>query len=483
LAFAALSLTAIAWQRSAEYDEQYTLFLTGRVARPVWPTGIVTSGEVQALQQPQAGLSDIARELRATDVHPPLYFWAIAGWRRLAGASLFAARVASVMCSVATLGLVAAIARTAGISAISALLLTLGCYGFAYTGVVARGIALAQLLSVAGILVLLRSRHPSSLFAAGLLMGAATFANYLAGFVACAALLHACLRPAAGEARLRSIWTLLIGCVAWLPADLWFLAVQQRGRPDQFEPFALLSALVRLARYQAAAVFGGLPLYVDGFARHAVTMALAGLILVVLTAIVRRWRGIAVAEIRMLFGMAAMASPIGLLLLGLIADNTPIELRYLAFGAPYVGLLLAAALPQWLRVTVLTVQAAALLGLMSRAETMQPARAAAKMVASVVETGVVLLPRGNDGVGIVGAFAVEAPPALRLLVIGSDATPWLIRARAVRFPSATVALLEQDGSSRATVRLLRAAFDDPCWRETSHTEVAMTFERTCALEE
>ena len=31
--------------------------------------------------------------------------------------------------------------------------------------------------------------------------------------------------------------------------------------------------------------------------------------------------------------------------------------------------------------------------------------------------GIVLLPRGNDGVGIVGAFSIEAPPALPLLLI------------------------------------------------------------------
>ena len=30
-------LTAIATLRGAEYDEQYTLFLTAGVARPVWP--------------------------------------------------------------------------------------------------------------------------------------------------------------------------------------------------------------------------------------------------------------------------------------------------------------------------------------------------------------------------------------------------------------------------------------------------------------
>ena len=124
-------------------------------------------------------------------MHPPLYFWAVAEWRRLVGDSLFAARMASVLFSVVTLSLVAVIARSGGIPVVPAVLLTVGCYGFAYTGAIARGFALAQMLSVAGIAVLLGAeRRASRMLAAGTLLGAATFANYLAAFMACAVLLH-----------------------------------------------------------------------------------------------------------------------------------------------------------------------------------------------------------------------------------------------------------------------------------------------------
>ena len=116
-------------------------------------------------------------------MHPPLYFWAVAGWRWLAGDSLFAARMASVLFSIVTLSLVAAIARSGGIPVVPAVLLTVGCYGFAYTGAIARGFALAQMLSVAGIAVLLGAeRRASRMLAAGMLLGAATFAHYLAVF-------------------------------------------------------------------------------------------------------------------------------------------------------------------------------------------------------------------------------------------------------------------------------------------------------------
>ncbi len=72
-----------------------------------------------------------------------------------------------------------------------AVLLTLGCYGFVYTGSIARGFALAQLLTMSGVALLLLAKSanrwsphwPPGLF------GAATFANYLAVFSVMGALL------------------------------------------------------------------------------------------------------------------------------------------------------------------------------------------------------------------------------------------------------------------------------------------------------
>jgi hypothetical protein len=476
---AALLLTVVAWQRGAEYDEQYTLFLTGRAARPDWPQGIVTAGDVRNLQRAHTGFASIARDLRRVDVHPPLYFWTIAAWRRLFGDSLFAARMASVSFSIATLVLVAIIARSTGVPAVPAVLLTVGCYGFAYTGAVARGFALAQMLSVAGIAVLLCAQHRARVaLAAGTLLGAATFANYLAAFVAYGALLHIVIardrRAIAGPA--------LLGFVAWLPADLWFFLAQKDSRVAQFEPFTLLAAVPRLARYAAATVFGGLPLYVDGLARAAVSAGLALLLISLLVVAVWRWRLIATPSVRRLFAMAALAPPTGLMLLGLAFNNTPIELRYLAFATPFVGLLLAGALPHSPRHVVLAIQALALLGLIVRSETMQPARATAMAAASLVDDGVVLLPRGNDGVGIVGAFAIESPSAERLLVIDQNESPAEIRAYASRYPRVVLALLGQDGASRATLPVMRLAFADPCWRAVGQEFNVLALERSCGEE-
>jgi uncharacterized membrane protein len=482
----------------------YTLFLTGQVARPIWPAGAITAGEVRALQAAHAGFAAIARDLRRVDVHPPLYFWTMAAWRRLVGDSLFAARLASVLFSAVTLGLIAATARAAAIPASAAVLLTVGCYGFAYTGAVARGFALAQMLSVAGIAVLLAARRrPSRMLAAGVLLGAATFANYLAAFVACAALLHTVIARSRATKqsprtsatplglpgrvksldRLRLLATIadpiVIGFAVWLPADLWFFLAQRQSRIAQFAPFEPVSASVRLARYSVASVFGGLPLYVDGIGRTAVSVAIS-LLAVAAAAIAIRRRQRVAAPTRLLLAMAAVAPPIGLLLLGVVFDNTPIELRYLAFAAPFIGLLLAGTLPRGVRYAVLAVQAIALLGLMTRPETMQPARATAVAAAALVGDGVVMLPRGNDGVGTIGAFAIESPAAVRLLVIGPDTTAAEIRAQASGYPRVVLALLGQDATSRAVLPVMRQAFADPCWHAAGEAFNVQAFDRTRA---
>lgn len=471
---ASLLLASVAWSRGAEYDEQYTLFLTGQVTRPTWPNHAITAGEVRGLQSATTGLGRIARDLRATDVHPPLYFWMISGWRLLLGNPLFVARLASVLCSMVTLYLVSAIARAAVIPPVLAMLITVGCYGFAYTGTIARGFALAQMLNVAGVALLADDRWPRGrMLAAGALLGAASFTNYLAAFVGSAAVLHALRRGP------RAFAAAAIGFVAWLPADMWFFVAQRQSRNGQFAPFELGSVIESLAGYAVANVFGGLPLYVGGLIRLLVTASVCLLFVSAIGVIAWRWRHLATPETRLLLALCAVAPPVGLVLLGLIFGNSPVELRYLAFATPFLALLMAAALPRWLQYATLTVQAVALIGLLQRPETMQPARATARAAASLVGNGIVLVPRGNDGVGIVGAFANEAPETMRILVIDPETTPEQIRENARQFSPVLLALLGQDSSSRATLSLMRAAFEGPCWRLAGQGTNVLAYDQLC----
>jgi hypothetical protein len=455
-------LTAAAWLRGAEYDEQYTLFLTAGMPRPAWPETAFPAGMVAAARAGHAGPAEIARDLRATDVHPPLYFWAVAWWRIAVGPGLFAARLFSVLCGVVSLALAGSIARRCGASPVAAMLITLGCYGFVYTNAIARGFAPAQLFGLAGVALLL-GRRP---VLAGTMFGAACGCNYLAVFVAAAAVASA------------REWRAAAAALPFLALDAWFFAAQHGSRPDQFPPFALGPSLVRLGAYQVAAVFGGLPLYVDGALRIAVgaVVGLAAAGVVVSVVLARPWMG--GSGLRLVLAAAA-APPAGLLLLGAVFNNTPIEMRYLSFGLPFVAVLVASVRCRPLLPAVLALQAAAIAGLLLSPRTMQPARAAAAEAAALADSGIVLLPRGNDGVGIVGAFGIEAPPALPVLLVRPDDA---VIGRISPWRRVTVAALGQDRDSRATLAMLRGVLCAPNWRLVANGSNVEVYERTEAGE-
>jgi len=545
-------LLATASLRGAEYDEGYTLLLAAGTPRPAWPAGVFTAARARAAFAGHASLAEVARELRTTDVHPPLYFWTVAAWRWLAGPSMFGVRLLSVLYGVLALALVGAIARLARIPPAGAILLTAGCYGFTYTGAIARDFALAQALTLAGVWLALRrdrhgwqgwqdwqdwqdrpgrqasppplegggwgwgegssryvvsegpwdqplpptpslkgrgsillnstptSAHTRSALAAGLCLGAATLSNYLAIFVAGAVLLWLAPYP-------RRWLAATVGVALFLPAALWFFLAQRSSRPGQFPPFSLLGSLPRLAQYTAANLFGGIPLYVPSTASTAVTAGLAAVAVLLAGLAALRWHRIGAPRPRVLLTLAVLAPPVGLLLLGVIFNSTPIELRYLAFATPFAGLLLAGALAslprRWclgLGGALLAIQAVALVGLMTRQETMQPARATAAAAAALADGGVVLLARGNDGVGVVGAFVNEAPDHLRLSIAEPTDTAAQLNARVGGANRVVLALIGVDDESRATSAMLRATFTrDPCWRQSAIGFNVLGFDRIC----
>ncbi len=198
-----------------------------------------------------------------------------------------------------------------------------------------------------------------------------------------------------------------------------------------------------------------------------------------------RWPRIATPSARWLLLGGIAATPLGLLALGLVFNTTPIELRYLAFSVPYAALLLAGALGSlerpvaaWCGGVVLAVQAAAVAGLLLRPETMQPMRDTAREAAALADANtVVLLPRGNDGVGVVGAFIAEAPDRLRILLVDPATSPAALRGIA---PRLLLARLGRDRDSRAAVAALTAGLAaDPCWRAVPGGFNVIVFETIC----
>ena len=94
--------TVVAWvhirSTSIWYDEGLTLLMTSGRATLDWSLGMKQF-------HPTANLLKILSQLYTYDVHPPLYFWALAIWRLLLGSSLEVARIFSALFTLATLTL------------------------------------------------------------------------------------------------------------------------------------------------------------------------------------------------------------------------------------------------------------------------------------------------------------------------------------------------------------------------------------------
>ena len=458
LLLAGIVLGAAALLRGPEYDEGYTAFVTGTNPRPDWPATPSLAGDMRPAFRPAPTPWAIAGNLRRTDVHPPLYFWLIWAWRHAFGPDLLASRLLSVLCSLGSLALVLALARAAEVPALPALALTLGCYGFVETGITARGYALAQALQLAGLLVSLRARNGRQAAGAGLLLGAASFTNYLAAFPAAAAALWLLRR------RWRLGLWLVAGLLPLVAGDAFFFWAQKGSRVGQFPPFAWGGFARALAQSLGGAVLGGLPRYLPAGGGRLGVGGLLGLLLALMLLLpLLRWRRIGAAGPRALLALAALGTPCGLLLMALAAHSTPVELRYLAFALPPFALLLAGAIGSFaqpwrgaLLGLVLGVQALSIAGLMIAPATMQPEGAAARMAARAAGArGLVLLPRGNDGVGIVGAFLTAAPAGLHILLVRPGEAPARLQPLIARFPCVTAPPLAVDDASRATLPLIR----------------------------
>ncbi len=467
LVFAALLLSAAAYLRTPEYDEAYSLFLTAGHARPAWPAGIFTAGSVRGLFSGQASFAAIAANLKSLDVHPPLYLWALELWRRWAGPSWLAARMLSVAFSVAALALVGRIAALTARPVLPSMALTLLSYGFAYTGILARNFALAQVLALLGVALLLSATRHGALDRAvpgGLALGAASFTNYLASFIGATMLLWLALR----RDRRPVLAPAAAGFGLFLVLfDLPFFLAQRASRPAQFAAFSWAHAAFLLLRDAGAAQFGGLPLYA-GAAGPLVALLL---LLLFATCLRAAWKPEPQSG---LFALLAAAPPAGLPLLGLAFGRTPIEIRYLAFSLPFLALFLAPLRGRHLA-PMLAAQALAVIGLIGAPATMQPQAFAARMAARH-PGALALVPFGNDGVGVPGPFIAAAANGQRIE---------LLRNRPPQFgeteQNIVLATPDADAASRASAATaLAALLKNPCYVEQAATRAARLFADRCA---
>jgi hypothetical protein len=481
LAFAVVMLVGIAGCRGGEYDEYYSIFLIAGDPRPAWPLTATTVAALSSSYHGHTSITAIANNLRRGDVHPPLYFWLLAGWRHLVGTGLFRFRLLSVGLTCAGMLSLSRIARHFGISAALAVAVTVLCYGFAYTGLVARNFALTDTISLTGVLLLInadRARSHRIALLAGIVLGGACFTNYLASFTTIAALawMFAVNRPSKRLGIMPAI-----GAALFIPAGAYFFLAQSGSRHGQFHQFRLFRALTSLARDQIGAILGALPRYAPPpwsslIAASVIIFAAILLFFVVpsgLASLPARYRTLIAAEIA--------APPIGLLALGAVFNNAPIEMRYLWLGLPYIGLALAAGLRHRPRLcaTLLAVQALSIIGLAIAPQTMQPASRTARIAAAASgPNAIVLVPFGNDGVGIPGPFVAAAQPTMTVLIT-RNAAPSLLNL-AAHYNRVVIAEIKVDESSRAAIPQLDALFaKSPCWRVSPSPRAITVFTNLC----
>ncbi|MGC9269287.1 glycosyltransferase family 39 protein [Acidiphilium sp.] len=477
----AIVLLIIAWSRGGEYDEYYSIFLIAGDARPNWPIMPVTVATLRHFYHGHGTFLTIAHDLRHGDVHPPLYFWLLSLWRDLVGMGLVRMRDLSVLLTLVGLASLARIAARVGVSPLLTIVLTVLCYGFAYTGIVARNFALADTLSLTGVMLLLaadnrKDRVPALL--GGVALGAACFSNYLASFTTIAALAWFAV---ANRRHAAQALTPALGAGVFIPAGAWFFLAQAGTRKGQFHPFFLPRALLDLTRDQAGALLGALPRYMP-HPWSIVLEACLGLFAAFLVIVaIRSGLPLLAPRHRALIVSLILAPPIGLLALGAIFDNTPIEVRYVWLGLPYIGLILAAALRDRPRLAavLMAVQLSAIIGLAIAPQTMQPAaRTARSAAANSGPDTLVVVPFGNDGVGIPGPFIAAAPSRLLVQIIRTaDAVH---PAAMMRFHRIIIANITVDSSSRTLIPQVAALFKaTSCWRRQAAPSDIIVFDNHC----
>jgi hypothetical protein len=272
----------------------------------------------------------------------------------------------------------------------------------------------------------------------------------------------------------------IAGFAAFLPLDLWFFAAQHASRTGQFPPFTWSSGGMRLAQCYAGALLGAIPYYFQPSKNYALQASLTVLLVGLTITIARRWKSIGLPDNRRLFACTAVAPAAGLLILGLIFNNTPIEVRYLAFATPFCALLTAGAVTRPLLTVLGTVQTVSIAGLLFHPLTMQPARVTATAAAAFASPeALVLLPYGNDGVGVVGPFLGEAPAGLRVLVVRPGPTRQSLLAATASAHRLILTLPTPDAVSRAMLPAMQAAFTPPCWQPVRSPARVLVLDRAC----
>lgn len=475
--------------RCFEYDESYTHALTAGFFPLNWPRAPFLAGEAQGwFAAGQGNPWQILTDLVQHDTHPPLYFWLMLPWRALFGAEALTMRLPSALLTLGSALVLWRLALVAKAPPLPTVAYGMLAYAVLYVGVIARGYALSLLLVLIGALLLAtllregkarnrlrqwnRRNVTARAAAAGLAFGLAIFCHYLA------ALTSAFLLAGFGLTMLawrQPLPVLAAGLGLALPFFGSVLIRQGQGSAQwHLAGFDWTEAFVRVGMGQAAALFGGTPLYAGGVAGTALFALGACALLLLAGTVLWALRTLLSDPVRRVMVMAAVGGPVALLTLGFFTDRSPFEFRYFVFGVPFVALCLAASLQElWMKsprivasvaAALLAWQLAGAVAMPIAAETQQDYWVAVREAAPHMEGGgALLVPISYDGIGMNSPFVWEAPPDWTLRMIRPDEPPETVLAQLGDRPRLVLTTL-CDGVGREAAEALRPALESGGWR-------------------
>ena len=335
--------------RSIWHDEAITLLETADGPTD-WPQDPKPAAVLKQAFQGRRGVAEMVEVLRATDIHPPVYYWALSFWKAAGGPSLEAARLFSLATTVASVVLFFLLLRSADFSRPFMPLLVFGLStSTVHYAHEARNYSLAMMLLLLATLLAHRSlagdrtdnaRRRLGLAAAGGVAAAAAFlTSYFAVFWLAPLLLwHALL----AWRRDRTLPLMFSGLFVLLGGG-GFVALrlyeQLSRRPHQYAGFHGFAAELR---GMVVAGLGALCGTENFWGRRLLLIVIAGLVGLTLLALTRR--GVPMPgdpKVMALFTGIVVATMVGILAIDVGADKHFYQWsRYYLFALPPVALFL-----------------------------------------------------------------------------------------------------------------------------------------------
>ena len=441
-------LVAGIFVQGIESDEAISLLMISGQATPDWPEGPFPAAVMQSFFRDRARFVPLLRDVRATDIHPPLHLLTLWSLHWFVGPNLILHRGLSLAAVVATLGVMVLIWRRdeEGISSslVPALLLALTLPATYYAATTARGYALVSLLlslAFLGVTLLAGRKSDGPALNAGqslvipgvigLATGLAILTHYLASFAAAVVGCHA-LVALARRRNWRDIVVMLAAGAVPAVIACYFLFFQFGSRPNQFAGFPGFSEMgmqLFLKIFITTPVEGPPDTTLSLF--RFIFFTLPVLILLILAGLVHRlFRD---RDGRPVLGLALQVIVVhimGLMVLAYLSDKTIHQARYLAVIWPFTVLVLAKSAlwfttrssgmgPGWaVPVLLIGVQAGQVLLALTDSPG-QPWRRIVQSAERAGQTSLLIVDRGF-GRPVPGAIVYSAAPRTQLWIVSPD---------------------------------------------------------------